>query len=65
MAMSTTPSEAERMPIGQILVRLLHQLRAEVFRRKRDGATSLMAKGVYTWAVDESTAAASGALGDG
>jgi alkyl sulfatase BDS1-like metallo-beta-lactamase superfamily hydrolase len=37
-----------------------HEARAEVYRRKRDEATSLMARGVYTWAVDESHAA----LGD-
>jgi DNA-binding MarR family transcriptional regulator len=32
MASSTPPLEADRRPIGQILVRLLHQLRTETFR---------------------------------
>ena len=31
-----------------------HEARAEVNRRRRDDATSLMAKGIYTWAEDES-----------
>lgn len=31
-----------------------HEARAEVFRRKREAATSLMAKGVYAWAERES-----------
>jgi len=30
------------------------EARAEVFRRKREDATSLMARGIYTWAEDES-----------
>ena len=33
----------------------VHEVRAEVNRRRRHDATSLMAKGIYTWAVDEST----------
>ncbi|MGH9137287.1 MAG: alkyl sulfatase dimerization domain-containing protein, partial [Acidimicrobiales bacterium] len=32
----------------------VHEARAEVFRRKRDDATSLMARGVYAWAEAES-----------
>ena len=32
----------------------VHEARAEVFRRKRDDATSLMARGVYAWAAAES-----------
>jgi hypothetical protein len=31
-----------------------HEARAEVNRRRRHEATSLMAKGIYTWAEDES-----------
>jgi alkyl sulfatase BDS1-like metallo-beta-lactamase superfamily hydrolase len=31
-----------------------HEARAEINRRRRDEATSLMAKGIYTWAEDES-----------
>lgn len=34
-----------------------HEARAEINRRRRDEATSLMAKGIYTWAEDESRAA--------
>jgi glyoxylase-like metal-dependent hydrolase (beta-lactamase superfamily II) len=32
----------------------VHEARAEVNRRRRDDATSLMARGIYTWAEDES-----------
>jgi glyoxylase-like metal-dependent hydrolase (beta-lactamase superfamily II) len=32
----------------------VHEARAEVFARKREAATSLMAKGVYAWAAEES-----------
>jgi alkyl sulfatase BDS1-like metallo-beta-lactamase superfamily hydrolase len=34
-----------------------HDARAEINRRRRDEATSLMAKGIYTWAEDESRSA--------
>jgi alkyl sulfatase BDS1-like metallo-beta-lactamase superfamily hydrolase len=37
--------------------RAAHEARAEVNRQRRQAATSLMAKGIYTWAEDESRAA--------
>jgi alkyl sulfatase BDS1-like metallo-beta-lactamase superfamily hydrolase len=38
----------------------VHEARAEINRRRRHEATSLMAKGIYTWAEDESRRAAGG-----
>jgi alkyl sulfatase BDS1-like metallo-beta-lactamase superfamily hydrolase len=35
----------------------VHEARADVYRQRRVAATSLMAKGIYTWAEDESRAA--------
>ena len=32
----------------------VHEARADVNARRRDDATSLMAKGIYTWAETES-----------
>ena len=37
--------------------RAVHETRAEVNRRRREAATSLMAKGIYAWAESESQAA--------
>jgi hypothetical protein len=34
-----------------------HEARAEVNRRRREEATSLMAKGIYAWAEEESKTA--------